>query len=259
VVRRSPSLDVNRRDPQVTTQIPAAEQPFTGQVADAAAAQAIGPAYVAAVGKIITSHVRNELAGASVFDEPAIALAPTPREKWLACRIAMEEYGHHLRFQRLAADLGLANTASSQPLSVFEFELTTWVEFVVLKAIVDLAEVVLMDELVECSYLPLRHLAKKLLPEERFHVSFGAVRTKELALQPEFRPAVQVAVDELVRFTLPFFGRSRSSNNDAFRHWGIKSRSNDEARAVFIERSRAFVVDDVGLTYPDISLTWNGS
>jgi len=234
------------------------DAPFAEEVPDAAAALALGPEYVAAVGKVIASHVRNELAGASVFDEPAIALAPTPREKWLACRIAMEEYGHHLRFQRLAADLGLAQDTGGLPLSVFEFELTTWLEFVVLKAIVDLAEVVLMDELVECSYLPLRNLAHKLLPEERFHVSFGAVRTKELALEPDRRPAVQEAVDQLVNFTLPFFGRSRSSNNDAFRRWGIKQRTNDEARAEFIGRSRRFVVDEIGLSYPEVSPTWEG-
>jgi len=233
--------------------------PFSGEVADAAAAQAVGPEYVATVGKVIGSHVRNELTGAAVFDEPAIALAPTPREKWLACRIAMEEYGHHLRFQRLATDLGLPEARGGQALSVFEFDLTTWLEFVVLKAIVDLAEVVLMDELVECSYLPLRNLARTLLPEERFHVSFGSVRTKELALQPEQRPAVQEAIDQLVVITLPFFGRSRSSNNDAYRHWGIKSRTNDEARADFIERSRSFVVDEVGLRFPDVSPTWDGT
>ena len=238
--------------------LPTGEQPFAGEVPDAAAARSLGPEYVAAVGKVIASHVRNELAGASVFDEPAIALAPTPREKWLACRIAMEEYGHHLRFQHLATDLGLA-PASGSPLSVFEFELTTWVEFVVLKAVVDLAEVVLMDELVWCSYLPLRQLAERLLPEERFHVSFGAARTRELAQLPARRDEVQEAVEQLVRFTLPFFGRSRSTNNEAFRRWGIKRRTNDEARADFIERSRTFVVDHAGLTYPDVSVDWDGS
>jgi ring-1,2-phenylacetyl-CoA epoxidase subunit PaaA len=231
--------------------------PFADEVPDAAAARAVGPEYVTAVGKVITSHVRNELTGASVFDEPAIALAPSAREKWLACRIAMEEYGHHLRFQRLAADLGLAEPGAGA-LSVFDFELTSWLEFVVLKAIVDLAEVVLMDDLSGCTYLPLRNLARALLPEERFHVSFGTVRTRALAQLPASRPAVQEAIDQLVRLTLPFFGRSRSANNQAFRRWGVKARTNDEARADFIQRSRSFVVDDLGLAYPDVSPTWDG-
>ena len=228
------------------------------EVADADQAQALGPEFVAAVGKVIASHVRNELAGAVAFDEPAIALAPEPHEKWLACRIAMEEYGHHLKFKKLALELGVATNGDAPTLSVFDFDLGSWTEFVVLKAIVDLAEVILMEELVETSYLPLRRLAVKLLPEERFHVAFGRARAKELARQADDRPLVQQAVYDMVALTLPFFGRSVSANNELFRRWGVKKRTNDEARAEFIERSRAFVVDELGLDYPGVEVGWNG-
>jgi ring-1,2-phenylacetyl-CoA epoxidase subunit PaaA len=237
---------------------PTSEQPFSDTVATPEEAHAVGPEFVSAVGKVIASHVRNELAGAAVFDEPAIALAPGPQEKWLACRIAMEEYGHHLKFNKLALELGLDDPMAGRTLSVFDYDLKTWTEFVVLKAVVDLAEVVLMEELVLCTYLPLRHLAAKLLPEERFHVSFGRARAKELARSPERRPEIQQAVDDLVRFTLPFFGRSRSANNELFRRWGVKRTTNDQARAAFIERSRVFVVDDLGLRYPEVSVSWDG-
>ncbi len=238
--------------------VPTLEQPFSGTVSTPAEAQELGPEFVAAVGKVIASHVRNELAGAAVFDEPAIALAPGPQEKWLACRIAMEEYGHHLKFNKLARELGLEDPMVGRTLSVFDYDLRTWTEFVVLKAIVDLAEVLLMEELVLCTYLPLRHLVAKLLPEERFHVSFGRAQTKELARDAGRRPEIQQAVDDLVRFTLPFFGRSTSANNELFRRWGVKQTTNDEARAGFIERSRKFVVDELGLRYPEVSVTWEG-
>lgn len=228
-----------------------------GEVATAEAALAGDPAYLVAVGKVIASHVRNEVAGAAVFDEPAIALAPDPREKWLACRIAMEEYGHHLRFARLASELHL-DPGPARVLSVFDYQLSTWTEFCVLKAIVDQAEVVVMEDLAGCSYLPLRRLATALLPEERFHVSFGQVRTKAMVSDPRSRPAVQAAVDDMVRLTLPFFGRSVSANNEAFRRLGIKARTNDESRAIFIERSRHFVVDTLGLEYPAVSVHWDG-
>jgi ring-1,2-phenylacetyl-CoA epoxidase subunit PaaA len=242
----------------VTTPAPTLETPFAGEVASAEEATALGPDYVSAVGKVIASHVRNELAGATVFDEPAIAVAPGPREKWLACRIAMEEYGHHLKFNKLSSELGLPDPRAGRALSTFDYPLTTWLEFVVLKAIVDLAEVVLMEELSECSYLPLRNLAVKLLPEERFHVSFGKAHTKELAADPQARPLVAQAVDDLVPFTLPFFGRSRSANNELFRRWGIKRYRNDEVRSQFIERSRSFVTDELGLEYPNAATTWEG-
>lgn len=237
---------------------PTLEQPFNGEVADAEEAKALGPEYVLAAGKVIASHVRNELAGAAVFDEPAIAMAPGPKDKWLACRIAMEEYGHHLKFTKLAVELGLDDPTAGRTLSVFDYELRSWPEFAVLKAIVDLAEVVLMEELSSCTYLPLRNLATTLLPEERFHVSFGKRRSLELVADPAARPLVAEAVERLVPFTLPFFGRSVSANNELFRRWGIKSHTNDDSRAAFIRRSRRFVVDELGLPFPEVDVRWDG-
>jgi ring-1,2-phenylacetyl-CoA epoxidase subunit PaaA len=232
--------------------------PFAGEVADAAGAHQVGPDYVRAVGKVVASHVRNELAGAVAFDEPAIALAPGPREKWLACRIAMEEYGHHLKFTRLANELGLEDPGAGPALSVFDYQLTSWAEFTVLKALVDQAEVVLMEELLATSYLPLRSLAERLLPEERFHVSFGRAAAKDLARDPDQRPLLQQAVEDLVSFTVPFFGRSRSANNEAFLRWGVKRHTNDESRAEWAIRSRRVVEEDLGLRFPEVDLGWAG-
>ena len=66
------------------------------------------PEFVSACEKIVISHAINELHGARVFDEPAIAYAPTPYAKWLTCRVAMEEYGHHVRFRELGEQMGIA-------------------------------------------------------------------------------------------------------------------------------------------------------
>ena len=63
--------------------------------------------YREAVAKLVISHAVNELYGAQVFDEPAIAYAPTPYAKWLTCRVAMEEYGHHVRFKQLGTQIGI--------------------------------------------------------------------------------------------------------------------------------------------------------
>ncbi len=52
--------------------------------------------YREAVAKLVISHAVNELYGAQVFDEPRHRLrAERLYAKWLTCRVAMEEYGHH--------------------------------------------------------------------------------------------------------------------------------------------------------------------
>src|SRR5215510_13255836 len=133
--------------------------------------------YQAAVQKIVVSHAVNELYGAQVFDEPAIKLAPTPYTKWLACRIAMEEYHHHVRFKGLADEIGIPEERTDpkvkKPLSIFEFELRTWPEFCVIKAIADYAEILQVEDLLHCSFHPLRNLARITMREEKFHAKFG--------------------------------------------------------------------------------------
>src|SRR5258708_2831044 len=91
--------------------------------------------YRDAIAKLVISHAVNELYGAQVFDEPAIAYAPTPYAKWLTCRVAMEEYGHHVRFKQLGMQMGIPEErmvpgTGKKPLSIFEFLLKTWDEFV---------------------------------------------------------------------------------------------------------------------------------
>src|SRR3954469_5340587 len=108
------------------------------------------PEYREAICKIVASHAVHELYGAQVFDEPAIALAPTPYAKWLTCRVAMEEYHHHVRFRGLAEQIGvpaeMMDPKVKKPLSIFSFELKTWPEFCVIKAIADFAEILQVED-----------------------------------------------------------------------------------------------------------------
>src|SRR4051812_10135635 len=161
---------------------------FSGTVVDAAAARRMGEEYLTAVSKIVASHTVNELYGAQVFDEPAIRLAPAPYEKWLTCRIAMEEYGHHVHFGRLAEALVVPREKldpAARHLSIFEFQMEDWPDFLAVKALADLPEILQMEDLLECSYLPLRGLAKQLMPEEKFHAAFGRKGLQEMAATPE--------------------------------------------------------------------------
>jgi ring-1,2-phenylacetyl-CoA epoxidase subunit PaaA len=212
--------------------------------------------YQDAVRKIVRSHAINELYGAQVFDEPAIALAPTPYAKWLTCRVAMEEYHHHVRFRTLADELGVKaedmDTKNKRPLNIFEFPMKTWEQFVVIKLLGDLAEILQVEDLLHCSFVPLRNIARTTMPEEKFHAQFGRDFGAELVQTPEGKAAMQEAVNAFYPYAPHFFGGSKSKNNEVFRQFGIKLRTNDDMRADYISRAND-VLKSLGLTAPTLA------
>ena len=209
--------------------------------------------YRAAICKIVASHTVNELYGAQVFDEPAIVHAPTPYAKWLTCRIAMEEYHHHVRFKGLADELGMPPEATDpkvkKPLSIFGYQLKSWPEFCVIKMLADLAEILQVEDLLHCSFVPLRTIGRVTMPEEKFHAQFGKDFCAELCKTDEGRRAVQQAIDDYAPYLPQFFGAAGSKNNETYRKYGLKERRNEEMRADFLERARA-VVEGLGLRFP---------
>lgn len=211
--------------------------------------------YKEAICKIVASHAVNELYGAQVFDEPAIAHAPTPYAKWLTCRIAMEEYHHHVRFKGLADELGIPPEATDpklkRPLSIFGFQLKSWPQFCVIKLLADLAEILQVEDLLHCSFVPLRTIGRVTMPEEKFHAQFGKDFCTELCKTEEGRRDVQRAIDDYAPFLPQFFGAAGSKNNETYRKYGLKERRNEEMRADFLNRARA-VVEALGLKFPEL-------
>ena len=211
--------------------------------------------YRTAVSKIVISHTVNELYGAQVFDEPAIALAPTPYTKWLACRIAMEEYHHHVRFKALADEMGIPPEATDpevkKPLSIFGFPLKTWPEFGVIKLLADLAEILQVEDLLHCTFVPLRNIGRITMPEEKFHAQFGKDVCTELCRTEEGRRQVQQAIDDYAPYLPQFFGAAGSKNNELYRKYGLKERKNEEMREDFLNRARAAVAG-IGLRFPEL-------
>ena len=207
-----------------------------------------------AVDKIVISHAVNELHGARVFDEPAVALAPSPYAKWLTCRVAMEEYGHHVRFSELGREMGIASKRMTpehkRPLSIFEFDLNTWTEFCVIKILADMAEVIQVEDLIRCSFIPLRKLARMTMPEEKFHVQFGLDFTEELLETEKGRTEVQDVVIRYYPMMHKFFGRPNSENNRIFRKWGIKQRTNEAMAQDYANRITAVVCGRFNLKLP---------
>jgi len=213
--------------------------------------------YKDAIIKIVRSHAVNELYGARVFDEPAIALAPNPYAKWLTCRVAMEEYGHHVRFKELGEKLNIPEDQMTPegktPLSIFEFPLETWAEFCVIKLLADLAEILQVEDLIECSFHPLRNVARMTMPEEKFHAKFGEDFTKELITYEKGKSDIQDAINRYYPMLPSFFGKAGSKNNEIYRKWGIKKRKNEEMLDDYLKLTNELVINKLNLELPSIN------
>jgi len=213
--------------------------------------------YRRACEKIVISHAINELYGAQVFDEPAVALAPTPYAKWLTCRVAMEEYGHHVRFFELGRQMGIPDDkmvpgrTDKKPLSIFEHPLKSWEEFVAIKLLADHTVILQVEDLLHCTFHPLRNLARMTMPEERFHAQFGIDFGRELVASEAGKRRLQNAVDALFPIMPAFFGRPGSKNNETYRRFGIKQHTNEAMRDDYVRRARDAAAT-LGLTLPEV-------
>jgi ring-1,2-phenylacetyl-CoA epoxidase subunit PaaA len=108
-----------------------------------------------------------------------------------------------------------------------------------------------VEDLLHCTFHPLRNLARATMPEERFHAQFGEDFAAELIKTAEGKATLQTAIDEYFPYQPSFFGASKSRNNEIFRKWNIKQRTNDEMRQDFMRRATE-VTAKYGLTLPEV-------
>jgi ring-1,2-phenylacetyl-CoA epoxidase subunit PaaA len=89
------------------------------------------------------------------------------------------------------------------------------------------------------------------MPEEKFHATFGERACTELVQTPEGRKGVQAGIDKLFPTLPAFFGRANSKNNELYRKWGIKERTNEAMREDYVGRART-LVEKLDLTLPAV-------
>jgi ring-1,2-phenylacetyl-CoA epoxidase subunit PaaA len=201
---------------------------------------------------IIAIHVVSEEFGADSF-ERSILKAPTADLKMRMAKTVMEEYGHHLRFRKLLEDLKLdwqEVTKEKAHLSTFDVPIDTWTDQMVFLALVDRAAAHQFRHFIKSPYEPFRKACQDTLNEEYGHVGLGMDGVKELLQTPEGRKEVENAVMKWLPVGLASFGGEKSRSNERYRHWGLKSDTNEGMRETFYQQVRAFITKDWGIALP---------
>jgi len=207
--------------------------------------------------RVLTIQADCEIGGPHLYVKDILPTAPSRVNQLIVARTAAEEMDHYRKIARLAGDIGkdtsllLSIPNQKRYLEAFRGVIKTWEDFAVFGFLIDRVGRYQLEEFLDCSYLPLQRILPEILKEEVGHIGFGTNQTAELAAKgDEERERVQRSVDFWYIKALDMFGRSDSERSNRFCHWGLKRRSNSQARWEFIKEVGP-IIQDMGLTVPD--------
>jgi ring-1,2-phenylacetyl-CoA epoxidase subunit PaaA len=218
------------------------------------------PEYVDLLRRVLAIQADCEIGGPHLYVEAMLPSAPTRVDQLVVARTATEEIDHFRKFARLAGDMGvdtadiLKRANPERYLEAFRGTITTWEDFAVFSFLIDRVGRYQLEEFAGCTYAPLSRLLEhpsRILDEEAGHIDFGTTRTAEMAAQgSEAKARAQTAIDFWYATGLDMFGRSESRRADRYRAWGLKRRTNAEARAEYMAEVDP-LIEGMGLNVPD--------
>ena len=119
----------------------------------------------------------------------------------------------------------------------------TWADWAVFGFLIDRVGQYQLDEFANCSYLPLaRQLPPydtQILEEEEGPCSVWTVEGRGVCRTEQGRELVQAAVNKWYIIGLDMFGKSDSWRDERYIEWGLKRRTNSEARPQYIAEVNA--------------------
>jgi ring-1,2-phenylacetyl-CoA epoxidase subunit PaaA len=215
------------------------------------------PEYQDLLRRILTIQADCEIGGPHLYVEKILPGAPTKLDQLIVARTAAEEIDHYRKVARLAGDIGvdvsfvLSSPNQKRYVEAFRGQITTWEDFAVFGFLIDRIGRYQLEEFIGCTYAPLERILPDIVKEELGHIEFGASKTAELAgKSDESKEKIQKAIDTWYIKALDMFGRSASKRSERYCHWGIKRRTNAQAREEYMKEVRP-LIEQMGLKVPD--------
>ena len=206
--------------------------------------------------RVLRIQADCEIGGPHLYVSHWVLTAPTADDQWRMGRIAAEEIDHFRKINRLlhligaSADDRLWVDKEERYVDAFKRDMPSWADIAVFGLLIDRVGEYQLQEFHECSFEPLNKILPTILAEEKGHISFGLFKCKDLIDQGRLND-VQAAVGRWYPAALDMFGNAQSKRAHAYIRWGLKRRTNQEARQHYIAETRP-VLSDLGLTVPDL-------
>ncbi len=215
------------------------------------------PEYQDLLGRVLAIQADCEIGGPHLYVDTVLPAAPTKLDQLIVARTAAEEIDHFRKMARLAGDIGVdVSYVLSWPnqkryVEAFRGKIETWEDFAVFGFLIDRIGRYQLEEFIGCSYAPLERILPDVIREEAGHIDFGTNKTAEIAAKgAESKEKVQRALNSWYTKGLDMFGRTESRRSERYRYWGLKRRSNAQAREDYINEVNP-LIEKMGLEIPD--------
>ena len=215
------------------------------------------PEYRELLGRVATIQADCEIGGPHLYVKDILPSAPSKLEQLIVARTAAEEMDHFRKIARVAGDIGVdVSFVLSWPnqkryLDAFRGIIKTWEDFAVFGFLIDRVGRYQLEEFFTCTYKPLARILPEVIKEELGHIGYGENMTAELAARGgDSKEKIQKAVDFWYVKALDMFGRSDSARDKRYIYWGLKRRTNAEARQEFIREVNP-LIEKMSLRIPD--------
>ena len=218
------------------------------------------PEYVDLLRRVLAIQSDCEIGGPHLYVDTMLPEAPLKMDRLVVARTSAEEIDHFRKFAAIGGDLGvdisyiLSRNNPERYLEAFRGTITTWEDFAVFGFLIDRVGRYQLEEFMGCSYAPLAAVVEhpsRVMDEEAGHIDYGTTRTAELAaMGGEQRERIQRSVDFWYVTGLDMFGSATSKRAERYRHYGLKRRTNEEARRQYIAEVDP-LIRQMGLVVPD--------
>lgn len=229
---------------------------FTDRVSTADEFARMPEEYQELLVRLLRIQADCEIGGPHLYTSNWILTAPTADDQWRMSRIAAEEIDHFRKMNRLlnlvgsSADDRLWADKEERYVDAFKSEMPSWADIAIFGLLIDRVGEYQLDEFTDCSFEPMNRILPPILAEEKGHVSFGAYKCRDLIDQGR-QDEVQAAIDRWYPTALDMFGNANSKRDHKYIKWGLKRRTNEQARQQYRAESDE-VIRELGLQVPNV-------
>jgi len=235
------------------------DTPFTDKVESADVAK-MPAEYQELLKRVLAIQADCEIGGPHLYVRNILPAAPTKVDQLIVARTAAEEADHYRKVARLSGEIGadvshlLSRPNRERYVNAFRGQITSWEEFAVFGFLIDRVGRYQLEEFIGCSYAPLDRLLPDIIVEELGHIEYGQNATAEFAARGgAAKERIQQVVDAWYPKALDMFGSSNSRRSERYRLWGIKRRTNTQARAEYVREVDPLIAA-MGLRVPDANV-----